>query len=78
MARFFFHVRDDKNYIQDDEGQELPDLDAARDEATVAARQLLSEALLQGNGLIDRQFEIADAQGVICAVVPFRHVVRFT
>lgn len=78
MTRFFFHVRDDKTYIKDAEGQELPDLDAARDEATVAARQLLSEALLQGNALIDRQFEIADAQGIVCAVIPFRDVVRFT
>ena len=78
MPKYFFHVRDDNAYIEDREGQDLPDLDAARNEATVAARELFSEAVLQGDVLNDRKFEIADSHGTVRAVVSFRDVVRFS
>ncbi len=33
MARYYFHIRDGNNLIRDEEGTELPSLEAARAEA---------------------------------------------
>jgi hypothetical protein len=44
MTRFFFHVRDDGDDVsRDTEGQELPDLEAARQEALNSNREMLGE-----------------------------------
>jgi hypothetical protein len=40
MPRFYFHIDDDRTHI-DRVGVELPDLQAARDEAVSAAGQIL-------------------------------------
>lgn len=68
MPRYFFHVRDaDDDISRDTEGQELPDLEAARAEAFSANREMLGERLLHGGQLDHRQIEIADARGNILA-----------
>jgi hypothetical protein len=70
MSRYFFHVRDsDGDISRDTEGQELPDLDAARAEAISANREMLGERLLHGGNLDHRKIEIADEQGNILAKV---------
>ena len=70
MPKFFFHVRDSDGEISRDcEGQELPDLEAARAEAINANREMLGERLLHGGSLNHRQIEIADAQGSVLACV---------
>ena len=70
MTRFFFHVRNGKNDLSlDNEGQELADLDAARQEAMNASREMLSEKLLHGGALGQRQIEIANQDGKVLAVV---------
>ena len=40
MPRYYFHIEDDRTHI-DQIGVELPDLEAARDEAVSAAGQIL-------------------------------------
>ncbi|HEY4275253.1 MAG TPA: hypothetical protein VGM68_07200 [Rhizomicrobium sp.] len=66
MTRYFFHVKDsDGDVSQDLEGQELPDLAAARAEAISANREMLGERLLHGGSLNHRRIEIADADGHI-------------
>ena len=42
MARFYFHIEDDRTHI-DQIGVELPDLEAARDEAVRAAGEILRD-----------------------------------
>jgi len=70
MPRYFFHVRDSDNDIsRDAEGQDLPDLDAARTEAISANREMLGERLLHGGRLDHRQIEIADERGNILAKI---------
>jgi hypothetical protein len=69
MPRFFFHVRDSDDVSQDTEGQELPDLEAARREAINANREILGEKLLHGGSLNHRQIEIANEKGDVLAVV---------
>jgi hypothetical protein len=78
MPRFFFHIIDGDRIIEDPEGTELEDLDAARVEALHSARQLLAERLKAGD-LVDGQvFEIRNEHGQLLAIVPFRDAVRFS
>ena len=64
MARYFFHVRSADNVVSHDrEGQELPDLEAARVEAVSSNREMLGERLLHGGHLGPRQIEIVDESG---------------
>jgi hypothetical protein len=71
MPRYFFHVRDRNGDIsRDEEGQDLPDLEAARAEAVNANREMLGERLLHGGSLNHRQIEIADETGKILIVIP--------
>lgn len=75
MPRFFFHVRDaDGEFSRDTEGQELPDLEAARAEAISANREMLGECLLHGGSLNHREIEIADESGAVLARVSARDV----
>jgi hypothetical protein len=70
MTRFFFHVRDDRDGVsRDSEGQELPDLEAARREALNSNREMLGERLLHGGSLGHRQIEIANEKGDVLAVL---------
>jgi hypothetical protein len=48
MPRYFFHIYERGQAILDDEGVELDGIDAAREEATVAARELMSADVLSG------------------------------
>jgi hypothetical protein len=69
MTRFFFHVRDGDDVSRDTEGQELPSLDAACQEALNTNREMLGERLLHGGSLDDRQIEIANEKGEVLAVL---------
>jgi hypothetical protein len=70
MARFYFHARDVSGDVSlDTEGQELPDLDAARREALNTNREMLGEQLLHSGLLGHSQIEITDETGQVLAVV---------
>src|SRR3954449_6400944 len=60
MGRFYFHIRDGDQLIPDEEGQDLPDTSEALREATLAARQLLAEAIKSGRERVPDAFVIAD------------------
>ena len=61
MPRFFLHIEDGTQRIEDDEGSELPDLATARREALKAARQLWAAAILDNRDIGMRCFLIANA-----------------
>lgn len=63
MGRFYFHLRSGEELLRDDEGQDFPDCSAARQEAELAARELLAEAIKDGKGRVPDAFVIADEQG---------------
>jgi hypothetical protein len=63
MPRYYFHVREGSTLSRDEEGQELPDAEAARREAISAAREILGDKLLHGGSLNSRTVEIADETG---------------
>src|SRR5262245_48899019 len=74
MPRFFFHFRDAKDLDLDEDGLELPDLDAAYLEAFEAAKEMWGEAIRELRNPSREQIEIGDAQGQTLMIVPFREV----
>jgi hypothetical protein len=74
MPRYFFHVREGSSLSRDEEGQELPNVEAARREAINSAREILGEKLLHGGSLNHRSIEIADETGYVVDVVHSREV----
>lgn len=76
MPKYYFHIRDGEELVQDDEGIDLPNLAAAQEEAVQAARDMLVELLRNDLPVNGQKFEICDADGNILAVVAFRQVLK--
>ena len=74
MPRYYFHVREGSTLNRDEEGQEMPDAEAARHEAINAAREILGERLLHGGSLNHRTIEIADETGHVVDEVNVREI----
>lgn len=74
--RFFFHLRNGDQLIEDPDGTELPDLEAALTDARVSARHLLADKLRAGAVLNGQRFEITDEAGRVLAMLPLRDVLR--
>ena len=74
MPRYYFHVREGSTLNRDEEGQELPNAEAARREAVSVNREMLGENLLHGGALDGRTVEIADETGHVVDVVNARDV----
>ncbi len=72
MPLFYFHVYDGMLVAPDDEGLELTDIDAARNEAVRGARSILSEDILRGCIDLSGRIEIAGEDGTILLALPFR------
>lgn len=70
MPRFYFHVRMGDEVIPDEEGQDLADQSAARQEALLAAREVLAEAIKAGKDQVPDAFVIADEAGRSVGTVP--------
>jgi hypothetical protein len=76
MARFYFHVQKAGCLLQDTDGTDLPDIEAAKREALLAARDILSDAIKTGRPEVPAAFVIADEAGrkldvvLIAAVLP--------
>jgi hypothetical protein len=71
MPTFFFHLREDGDLIEDPEGSDLPDLEAARTEAAMAACDMVAERLKAGGPPYTGEFEVRDEAGRLLATVPF-------
>jgi hypothetical protein len=76
MPRFYLHIRHGQWRVEDLDGSDLPDLDAARTEAERSARALLEIQQVDGAVLAGQSFEIADASGQVLAVVPLKDVLE--
>jgi hypothetical protein len=74
MARFYFHLQTDGSLLQDSDGTDLPHPEAARQEAILAARDILGNAIKAGREKVPEAFVIADESGRKIAVVPLSAV----
>jgi hypothetical protein len=72
MPTFYFDIRDTQNLYKDEEGMELPDLNAARREAEEGAREMLADAL-KGHKVVDgKRIEIADENRSVLEIIKVR------
>lgn len=76
MTRYYLHINNGGGYVEDTEGQELDDLDAARAAAIEGVRSLLSEEAIQGQLDLSGRIEIADGDGNILLILPFSDAVQ--
>ena len=63
MPLFYFHLREDGTIVVDEEGIELPDLSAAREEAIAGARSILSDEAKKGRLPLSFRVEVTDEAG---------------
>ena len=73
--RFYFNLREGSDYISDEEGLDLPDLDAATDAALRGARDVLAGEVLKGRLPLSTVMEVSDEQGRRVLELPFGQVV---
>jgi hypothetical protein len=78
MPRYHLHLRFHARLVKDEEGSELPDLDAARHEARQALRDLVAEDISAGRPLRVRSVEICDEDGQDIATVSVAAAVSAT
>jgi hypothetical protein len=76
MPRFYFHICDDEGMSRDEEGTELPDLDAARREARASARDLASQYLKNRKPITGQTLQIADETGKVLETMEVRAVLN--
>ena len=70
MALYFFHLCDGSDHLLDSEGQELPDLDAAKAFALLCARDALSHEMRGGILNLRVRLDVADAAGAVVHTLP--------
>lgn len=63
MPRYRFNVHDGLGLVEDEEGCELPDVDAARREAVKGARSLIAEDVLHGRLDLAGRVDVLDVDG---------------
>ena len=78
MPRYFFHIVDGDEIIEDCEGTELPDLEAAVLDALHSARHLLADRIRRGELANGQRFEVRDEAGELVAIVPFQDAIRLS
>jgi hypothetical protein len=77
MQRYFFNVHNGTGLTEDIEGRELPDLEAARQQALVGIRSLVGEELETGLVDLNGRLDIIDAKGSLLLSVAFGEAVEF-
>jgi hypothetical protein len=71
MGRFYFHVVEGAELLNDVEGLDLRDALEARQVAIRSAREILADAIRGGKNRVPQAFVITDEQGRAIETVPF-------
>jgi hypothetical protein len=75
MPRYFFHIIDGGDRLDDPEGVDLADLDTARAEAILTAREIMAEGIKRGDYPDGQIFEITNGDGQILLTIPFKQAI---
>jgi hypothetical protein len=76
MATFFFYLLDGNHVTEDEEGQDLSDVEAAREEATESARELIADAARQGFDISRRRFRVSNSSRKPVFTLLFREALK--
>jgi hypothetical protein len=74
MELFYFYLRMSDRLILDEEGEELPSLSAAQRKALQTTRELLADAIKNGNQDVPDALVIADEAGRALETMPLAAV----
>lgn len=75
MPRFHLNIFNGSGAVPDEPGQDLADIDAAKEQAVIGIRSILSAEVLVGVMDLGGRIEIADAAGQLLLVVPYAEAV---
>ena len=76
VPTYFFDLKHGDRIIRDDEGGTFLDLDAARRYASESARELISQAALEGLDVLEHEIIIRDEGGASLEVMRYREALR--
>jgi hypothetical protein len=74
MPRYYFNLYNDV-VAMDEEGKELPDLEAARANGIREAREMIQDMVAEGRINFSHRIEIADETGAVATTVTFGEAV---
>ena len=78
VPRFYLHVCNGTGFVADEEGQELPNLEAARAEAVKSARSIMASDVQRGMLDLSSFIEIEDADHQLVSTLGFQDAVDLT
>lgn len=78
MPRFYFHVCNGTGFAEDEEGQDLPDLEAARTVAVKSARSIMAADVQRGMLDLSSFIEIEDADHKLVHTLGFGDAIDLT
>lgn len=78
MPRFYFHVCNGTGFVQDEEGQELPNIEAARLAAIRSARSIMASDVQRGILDLSSFIEIEDSEKRLVLTLGFQEAVDLT
>ena len=76
MPTFFFDLIKHNDVIEDDQGQDLPDIEAAKLEGLASARELIADAAKKGILATSPVFRIRNESGDVLATIPFKDILK--
>lgn len=78
MPRYYLHICNGTGFVEDEEGQELADPQAARNVAVEGLRDILAGELRSGNLNTASFIEVEDEEHQWVATVSFQEAVQVT
>jgi hypothetical protein len=75
MPHYYFHIRNGLGFIEDREGMDVADLDAAHKEAVKGARSLIASEVLEGRLDLSGAIEVTDNEGQPVLTIPYQKAV---
>jgi uncharacterized protein YoaH (UPF0181 family) len=78
MPTFYFHIRQRDNMVNDEEGVDLPNLTAAREEARQALREMVAAHISAGEEVRTVAIEICDGHRNDLATVSLASAISAT
>lgn len=72
MAKYYFHIRNGEEFVEDVEGIFMMDIAAVQEEAVKAAREMVADLVIRGQQIDEKRFEVEDEKGDIVLILPFR------
>jgi len=76
MTRYCLHVHCDNYVAEDEEGLDLPSVEAAKGEAVKGIRSILCDELMRGMLDLKGHIEVADETGSVVETIKFEEAVQ--